>query len=322
MTEYHCSGGAIVDPTRLTQLEEYVKQARQSGLLYDQVRSTLVQTGWTEDEVNEYLPKAWADTEPAPAAAPVVAAPVVAPPVAPPVTPMVAPTYGTPSAFTTAPVSAPQQPVDGIGAWLSQGWTMVASDIGTMILAMLVVGLISAVTIGICGPPLSIGFYRMLLKKYDGHPIQVGDVFEGFQLFGAAWGLALITFAAVVAGLIGIGIPVAILSAIASHGGDSAQGLVGLLTNVLGTALGLFVATVMLFAGPWIADGRGGSIDATKASIEAVKANFWMYLLAVLVAQIIASAGVIVCGVGVLFTAPIGQAMLISIYRSRFQAGK
>ncbi|MCE5240019.1 hypothetical protein LLH23_16280 [bacterium] len=96
-----------MDPTRLAQLTDYVKQSRAAGQTYDQVRAAVLGGGWSEDEVNEYLPAAWAQTEPA-AAPPPVAPPAVAPPVAAPVTPVtpaVPPTYAAPMAPAYAPAS-------------------------------------------------------------------------------------------------------------------------------------------------------------------------------------------------------------------------
>jgi len=95
-----------MDPTRLAQLKDFVKQSRDAGQTYDQVRAALIGGGWNEDEVNEYLAVAWAETEPvmaAPAAAPPVVAPVT--PVAMPPTPTVAPAYAAPP-----PVAAPGYP--------------------------------------------------------------------------------------------------------------------------------------------------------------------------------------------------------------------
>jgi hypothetical protein len=93
-----------MDPARLAQLKDYVKQSRDAGQTYDQVRAALLGGGWSEDEVNEYLAVAWAETEPV-MAAPAAAAPPAAPPtVAPaatpamPATPVVAPTYAAPVA--------------------------------------------------------------------------------------------------------------------------------------------------------------------------------------------------------------------------------
>lgn len=67
-----------MDPTRLTQLREYVKQSRDAGLSYEQVQAALTSGGWTADEVNANLPGVWAEAAPGamPVATPVVAAPV------------------------------------------------------------------------------------------------------------------------------------------------------------------------------------------------------------------------------------------------------
>jgi len=98
-----------MDQARLDQLKDYVKQSRDAGQTYDQVRAAILAGGWTEDEVNEYLPLAWAQTEPVmaapqPVAPPPVAPPVVAAPVAPTAMP---PTPVVPTTYAAAPAYAP-----------------------------------------------------------------------------------------------------------------------------------------------------------------------------------------------------------------------
>jgi hypothetical protein len=307
-----------MDPTRLAQLKDYVKQSRDAGQTYDQVRAAILGGGWTEDDVNEYLPAAWAETEPTAAApAPVVAPPVVAPstPVVAPTTPVVPPTYATPGA---APgYGAPAAPVGaGLGAWISKGWEMLMSDAGTIIVAVLVAALIGAFSLCICLPPLSLGLFRMLLKKHDGQPVTINDVFEGFRYFWSAWGVMALAF---LAGFV-LSIPLGILTAIAGRGGDATTG-VALVSQGLGAIIGFAVGTFLLFAFPFIADDRGGAIEAITASVNAVKEDFWTYLIAVIVAQVIGAAGLIACGIGALFTAPLTACITTAIYRSRFPAG-
>lgn len=97
-----------MDPTRLGQLKSYVKQSRDAGQTYDQVRAALLGGGWNEDEVNEYLPTAWAETEPVVAAAPPPAAPPpAAPPGAPPATPPAVPPTAPPPVVAPAPAPTP-----------------------------------------------------------------------------------------------------------------------------------------------------------------------------------------------------------------------
>lgn len=69
---------------------------------------------------------------------------------------------------------------------------MASTDVGVFIGATCVVLLLSILSLGICAPPLNAGLYRMVLRKHDGHPIEVNDVFGGFRYFAVAWGFNLL----------------------------------------------------------------------------------------------------------------------------------
>jgi len=67
-----------------------------------------------------------------------------------------------------------------------------------------------------------------------------------------------------------------------------------------------------LFSFPMIVEGGMGTIDAIKASIEVAKRDWIMFTLFFIVLGLLAGAGVILCGVGLLATAPLlflGQAL-------------
>lgn len=342
-----------MDETRLGQVRDFILEARKQGQTYDQIRAQLLSSGWSDADVNEYLPTAWQQAEALsapPAAAPPAAAPATppaeapavapvtqppattpayAPPVQPvaqpPVTPPVQPPAGAPYSPATPPATipgyaapdySPAVPAEyGIGAWLSRGWAMFSSDMGTLIGATLVAGLLSCTVI--CAPPMMVGLQRMMLKKHDGQPIAFGDLFEGFQYFGSAW---IVFLAMVVASMI-ISAPIGFIFGHAGGSGHGASGAV-MLGNGISWVWGIIVSTFLLFAMPYVADNRGGGMEAITASIEAAKSDFIIYALMVLVTQILAYVGLIACVVGVLFTAPWATASLVAVYRSRFPAGK
>ncbi len=308
-----------MDPTRLAQLKDYVKQSRDAGQTYDQVRAAILGGGWTDDEVNEYLPLAWAETEPVMAAPPAVAPPVVAP-----ATPVVAPTYAAPAAPAyAAPAAAPAYAAgpapagSGLGAWISSAWEMYTDAVGPILGGAIIGALVSVVTLGICLPPLTVGLYRMILKRHDEKPFAAGDVFEGFRYFWSAWGVFLVVFAASLV----VALPFGLIVAFAAKGdSNAAQGL-AVLVNGVQIVISFVVSTLALFAMPLIADDRGGAIAAITTSFNTARADFFNLLIAVVVAQIIGVAGGVACGVGALFTAPLTPCIIAVIYRSRFPAG-
>jgi hypothetical protein len=157
------------------------------------------------------------------------------------------------------------------------------------------------------------------LKKHDGQAIAVGDIFEGFQYFWSAWGVGL-----------AVGIVMVVISMLAKVVSGTPHGVVALtpghlppgmmLGNGITSIVGWFVGTFVLFAFPFIADGRGGAVDALTESINAAKSDYWMYFAVVVTTQILAGVGFVACCVGVFFTGALAQAVQISVYRYRFPA--
>jgi hypothetical protein len=222
-----------------------------------------------------------------------------------------------PELASPAPYAPTPTAISGLSAWITRGWETVSTDAGAFILAALIVMGLSILTVGICGPPLSAGLYIMALRKHDGHAVSAGDVMEGFKFFGATWGLALIILIPVmlVMGLV-FGI------AFAASGKDMEQVLPFLQMGLQlpASAVGYFIGTALLFAIPMIVDLGYGPVQAIEESWAAVKPQFWSYLGAYIILALISSAGMMACGVGMLFTYPLSVACIIAVYRSRFPA--
>jgi hypothetical protein len=126
------------------------------------------------------------------------------------------------------------------------------------------------------------GFYNTAFKQLRGEQIAVSDLFSGGRYFVRILGAALlITIAAGIGGVLCI-IP------------------------------GLIVGGLTFLTYPMIVEGGKGTIDAIKASIEVTKKDWIMFTIFALVLGIIAQAGALACGVGVLATFPLlflGQAL-------------
>jgi len=216
--------------------------------------------------------------------------------------------------FAQRPAARALTPTPGLGAWISQGWQMVTGDFWPFVGAALLVGVIGLVSLGICVPPLQVGLFLMCLKKYDGRPVRASDVFQGFQYFGASWGLALLMAVVIL-------VPSAIVSAvlIPMLRAVSADPSVAMLAFYgVEIPLAMLVWTVCFFSLPLIADGAGGAIDSIRLSWDCVRGDFLSYLGTYIVIALIASAGVITCYVGALFTAPLGACCWVAAYRYRF----
>jgi hypothetical protein len=132
------------------------------------------------------------------------------------------------------------------------------------------------------------GYTRSLIKvaRGQGKP-QVGDLFNAWDCFGNLLLFVILNLIAVV-----------ILHFVP---------IVGSLASL---AFG-FMVTPGLYA---IIDNKRGVMDAYKWSIETIQADFVNWLLAYLVGNVIACAGMIVLFVGIILTAPLGALITIQQY--------
>jgi len=119
------------------------------------------------------------------------------------------------------------------------------------------------------------GLYHAAFKQLRGEQIAVGDLFSGGRYFGRMLGaLFLIAIAAGIGGIFCL-IP------------------------------GLIVYGMTMLTYPMIVEGNKGTIDAISASIEVTKRDWIMFTLFAVAVYLLASLGVIACGVGVLATMPL-----------------
>ncbi|NVB39382.1 hypothetical protein G6O69_16185 [Pseudenhygromyxa sp. WMMC2535] len=165
-----------------------------------------------------------------------------------------------------------------IGATLNQAWEVFSKNAAAFILGFLLVGLVGAVTLGICLGPLLVGFNRMVLRALRGEKVEAGQVFAGFDMFGPAFVLMLLVGLTVFAGLLLFFIP------------------------------GL-IAGYLLFWSLWfMADGEQSAVECMKKSSALARADIGGGLIFVIVNGVIQSAGNVV-PFGGLLTAPLAITM-------------
>ncbi|OKH82357.1 hypothetical protein EB75_12780 [Mycobacterium sp. ST-F2] len=155
------------------------------------------------------------------------------------------------------------------------------TSLGAASIAILVVGYLVLLVVGAA---ISSAQYVGLLGIADGQPTTIGSFFKP-RYIGP-----MILLTLIVGVLVGIG-------------------------YVLCVIPGLIVALFAMFSHAALIDRNLPPIDALKASIEIVKANVGQVILVWLVAGLIAAAGVLACGVGVLVSAPVASLMLVYTYR-------
>jgi len=163
--------------------------------------------------------------------------------------------------MSTVAVS-PAQPRQGldIGLVLKQAARLFVKDLAPLLIAGLITGVLSVLTLGILAGPLFAGLYGMVIGRVrDGRQPQVGDVFDGLQRFWSYLAAALVLV--VLIGLASI--------------------------TIVG---GFLLATIWLYVFPLMVDRGLGVGEAMKASKDLVlKLGFWEHLALVIVLFVVLS---------------------------------
>jgi len=178
------------------------------------------------------------------------------------------------------------------GTEMSNGFNLFKENMGLLILASFLASLLGILTCTVLMGPLYIGVLLIIarLMKKDGSTPQVGDIFKGFDFFLNSF-LFWIIF--MVCNTVLAFIP------------------------FIGTLLSMALGTLLWWGFMFIAYENLTAIDAIKKVInETTSGNFFNQLLFALVANLIAGAGVLLCGVGALFTAPISYCMMACCYQA------
>jgi len=238
--------------------------------------------------------------------------------------------------------AAPLGVIDALG----MGWRLLMSDFWGLWLPAFVLTLVlmAASNFGIVAavliqPPLMAGLYWLVARRIDGAPVQIGDVFEGFQQRFGQSVLAMLPVS--LAGMVfGLAIAVVVMvtmfggMAIAEAAGHGDEGAIAVAV-VLGILVGgglllvLFLALIIFcmfftFVLPAVWDHPESGWQAVRVSARLVWDRFWpvvgLTILFILIGMAANLVGLAACCVGVLFTAPVAMvwqtAAIVYLYRS------
>jgi uncharacterized membrane protein len=251
----------------------------------------------------------------------------------------------------SAPLTADYQ-LD-IGDTLAKGWRLLQSDFGLLFGATLLfllisgglsllgqiplAGVFASLTQFVIGGPLAGGLFYLFLRRLRGEPVQLGDMFDGFrhaflQLFLAQFVTNLLGVLCMIpVGVVGVILLGPKFVQLAERGsvGDPSQ----LILSMLSEALAPLVLTVLLCAVPLavisvrlsfttllVLDRRIEFWPAIKLSWQRTGMHFWSCLGTAMLTGIVVAAGVLLCGIGLLFTMPIGFACYAVAYQTVFRS--
>ena len=196
---------------------------------------------------------------------------------------------------------------------LSDGWNATVRNfplwLGVGIVAVLIAGISAATVIGyfLVLPVLGFGGIKFLLNMLDGKA-EFNDLFAGFSNYGATLGRMLLLGMMLV--LLGLASESVLF--IGSWLGSS---LVTLLGSFVYLASLIFVILPTSFACFFAVDRDLSALDALTASWRISRGKLGTLVLLALLAGLIAVAGVLALGVGVLFTGTMSYVMFASAYR-------
>ena len=140
----------------------------------------------------------------------------------------------------------------------------------------------------VIGQLLMGGLYRMAINQVRGGTPEFSDLFSVTDVLPALLIAAILTSLATFAGFLFCIIP------------------------------GLLIASLLMFTIPLVVDKRMDAITAMTASIDALKPQMGMALVFTLVIGILAGAGALLCGVGLLITGPLALLSIALLYRDFF----
>jgi len=203
-----------------------------------------------------------------------------------------------------------------LGSYLSQAWTLVSEEPMLFIVAFLVLFLLSAVSsIVVVGPliiggPLLFGYLDIIQKRIEGEPAEIGDVFGGFARFRKS----LVTFLLIAA----IGLGVGVLQAGAIFGLRLVPCLGSMIGYVLPAAVQVLLGAALFFVFPIAVFSDTSPTEAIGDSFAFCRENPRPTILLSLVTQVLASIGVVACGVGYFLTAPLAITMMVIAYNEYY----
>ncbi|MFA5206328.1 MAG: GYF domain-containing protein [Lentisphaeria bacterium] len=199
-----------------------------------------------------------------------------------------------------APCGPP--PVAGeirIGDCLNRSWALLKADPG-LVIGVTVVVMLAQVALGfipvlgsvaglLLGGVFTGGLYAFFLKKIRGETASFEDAFAGFKL---AFVPLMLT------GLV--------------------SGVLTMLGLILCIIPGIYVAVCWMFAVPAVMDQKLAFWDGMELSRKTVSPKWFQFFLLMLVSGLVAVAGVLACGVGLVVTIPLSIGMIAYAYEDTF----
>lgn len=161
---------------------------------------------------------------------------------------------------------------------------------------------------------LQLGMTMGLLKLARGQDVEFAELFRGGRFFLRFLGAALLYVLALVPVFIVCAVPAGVAIAL-TRGEPSGLAIVAIIASIILWVVGVMFVSVRLYLFPYVLVDRDcGAIDSIRASFEITRGHVVELLAVALLSGLIGISGVLACGVGLLFTYPLGMLILSAAY--------
>lgn len=185
----------------------------------------------------------------------------------------------------------------------------------------------SLVPLGILMGPMMCGIYLTMFKTRRGQPVEFGDLFKGFDLFGESLIAALLHMIPIFVILVPTYIIfyISMFATMAAGSGGEPDpavmlgffGFWGVIWLLLIVAM-IVISVAFSFAYPLVADRKIPGFEAVKLSMKAAMANFAGLLGLMLLSGLMAFVGILLCYVGWFLIMPITFGAIAVAYEQVF----
>jgi len=166
---------------------------------------------------------------------------------------------------------------------LSEAWSLFTSDFVLWIIAGLILLVVTVVSLGILGGPMTVGFIQLVERRRRGEPVSATDIFDGFEHFGASLIASILICVGVTIGMVLLVLP------------------------------GLLFGLAMSFAFHAIAIDDNDATGALGKSFELIKKDFALSAVFLVIVLVLSGIGGAV-GFGILLTMPFTLILMTFAY--------
>ncbi len=187
-----------------------------------------------------------------------------------------------------------------IGVELGKGWELYKANMGLLVVATLIGMVLSGLTCGILGGPMSAGLFLIVRRLLANDPVkpQPGDVFKGFDYFLQSLLLFVV-----------LGVGSFLLSLVLN--------LIPVLGQLASMVVSVCVGSVMMWGMLFVVHQKLTALDALKKVVDGLKSGVLvMPLVFGVVACFLSGLGLVACLVGVILTAPFAYCCLGGAYET------